>query len=387
MSDGRPEVTWWLGRGADPEMFRRNFAEPYLASDPPVALHVEYLGADSSERTLAALADGTAPDIVMIPRAGEFSRLARQGHFADLSGYGWTERVLPLARGIGSYGGRLYGIPRSAETMLLLYDRVMFAANNWRPPRTLDDLEALAAAMLSRGIVPFAAGSADVPQSVELLFSLVVNHHAGPGKVRGALDGEVPWTAFGESVELLRGWFDRGWFGGGYFTDTYTRGFARLGTGEAGMSPNMTWIFPVGDDVGVAPFPSPDFPLYVYGTASLIGINAKSKSIDAAASVLDRLFTNEVRRSFSRDLPGDWNLPLTDPDAAGLAACAQPQFAETAVALTEAAQDHRYGYATWSFFPPRTEEAVIAGFRDVIEGRVTAERYLAAVDDAFRAER
>jgi hypothetical protein len=36
-------ITWWLGRGADPGVFRRNFVEPYRASDPPVELRVEYL--------------------------------------------------------------------------------------------------------------------------------------------------------------------------------------------------------------------------------------------------------------------------------------------------------------------------------------------------------
>ena len=153
-------ITWWLGRGADPGVFRRNFAEPYRAGDPPVELRVEYLGADSEQRTLAALADGTAPDIVMIPRAGTHARLAREGHFADLSGYGWTRRVLPLALAIGTHGGRLYGIPRSSETMLLLSNRALFEAHDWRPPQTLRELDDLATAMQRRGIVPFGAGAA-----------------------------------------------------------------------------------------------------------------------------------------------------------------------------------------------------------------------------------
>ncbi|GAA2647235.1 ABC transporter substrate-binding protein [Paractinoplanes durhamensis] len=389
-------VTWWLGRGSDPDVFQRNFVDPYRASDPPVDLHVEYLGADSPERTLAALADGTAPDIVMIPRAGTFARLARKGHFADLSGYEWTGRLLPLAREIGTHGGRLLGIPRSSETMLLFYEKTLFATHAWQPPRTLGELETLATAMQARGIVPFGAGSADVPQSVELYFSLIVNHHAGPANVRKALLGERPWTTFTRSVALLREWFERGWFGENYFTDTYTDGFARIATGEAGMSPNMTWVF--GDipaafgeragNVGVTPFPTPwPAAFYVYGTGSLIGINAKSAAPDAAAAVLDNLFTNDVRRSISQDLPGDWNLPLTDPDADGLAACAMPQFAETAVALTSALQENRFGYSTWSFFPPTAEEAVITNFRDMIEGRMTVESYLTAIDEAFVIDR
>lgn len=123
-------------------------------------------------------------------RGGTFARLARQGHFADLSGYAWTARVLPLARAIGTHGGRLYGIPRSSENMLLLYDRVRFEAYGWRPPRTLNELDDLATAMQRQGLVPFGAGAADVPQSVELYFSLVVNHAAGPAQVKEAADGD-----------------------------------------------------------------------------------------------------------------------------------------------------------------------------------------------------
>jgi raffinose/stachyose/melibiose transport system substrate-binding protein len=382
-------VVWWLGRGTDPELFRKNIADR-------IDVDVEYLGADSQERTIAALADGTAGDILMIPRAGTMARLVKEGHFAPLDGYAWTDRVLPPARRLGTHDGRLYGLPRTSETMLLFHDRAVFAEHGWRPPRTPAELDDLAKAMQDRGIVPFAAGSADFPQSVELYFSLIVNHDAGPAAVREALTGARPWTAFRDSVERLRSWFDRGWFGDRYFTDGWVDGFARLATGEAGMSPNMTWVFGeipgvFGDRasaVGTAPFPSAeDRPLYVYGTGSLIGVNAASTDRDAAAAVLEQVFTDRVRRDFSRDLPGDWNLPLTDPDADGLRACTTPQFAELAIALTEAVTDGRYGYATWSFFPPRAEEAVIAGFRDMVEGRITVLAYLTALDDAFREDR
>ncbi|GIF00495.1 ABC transporter substrate-binding protein [Paractinoplanes rishiriensis] len=336
-------VTWWLGRGTGPGDFKRNFA------DHQPGLRVEYLGADSLERTLVALADGTAPDIVMIPRAGTVAGLARQGRLADLSSYAWTRRVLPLARAVCMHEGRLYGVPRSVETMVLFYDRALFRAEGWQPPHSLRELEDLAAAMQVRGIVPFGAGTADYPPSVELYFSLIVNHHAGPANVRAALLGRLPWTApvFRDAVELLRSWFERGWFGTTYFTDGWAEGFARIATGEAGMSPNMSWIFgeitEASGDVGVAPFPTLRdglaAPLYIFGTASVLAVNAASPRRDAAAAVLDRLFTNEVRRAFSRDLPGDWNLPLTDPDAAGLARVTTPEFAATAVATTAAVRD------------------------------------------------
>jgi raffinose/stachyose/melibiose transport system substrate-binding protein len=384
-------TVWWLGRGTDPALFRRLIADR-------LEVEIVELGADSQERTIAALADGTAGDILMIPRAGTLARLVREGHFAPLDGYRWTDRVLPPARRLGTYDGHLYALPRSSETMLLFHDRTVFAEHGWRPPRTLADLDELATAMLGRGIVPFAAGCADFPQSVELYFSLIVNHDAGPAAVRAALAGDLPWTAdvFEHAVTLLRSWFDRGWFGDRYFTDGWVGGFGRLATGAAGLSPNMTWVFGeipelFGDraaDVGIAPFPARDgTTLYVYGTGSLIGVNAAAADPDAAAAILERVFTTRVRRDFSRELPGDWNLPLTDPDADGLRAVTTPQFADLSVALTEALGSGRYGYGTWSFFPPRAEEAVIAGFRDMVDGRITVPAYLTAIDDAFRHDR
>lgn len=372
-------VSWWVGRGVDPAVFQRNFVD----RNRDLPLRVDYLGADSPERTLAALADGTGPDIVMIPRAGTFRQLAREGRFADLTDYGWTARILPAALELGSHGGRVYGIPRSSETMLLLFDNAMLP----EPPTSLKALSAVAGRMLRDGIVPFAAGCADVPQSVELYFSLVVNHHAGPAAVRDALDGNRPWTSFAGSMDLLRGWFDDGWFGDAFFTSTFREGFSRIATGEAGMSPNMTWVFgdiPDDLDLGVAPFPSLSHdvpsPLYLFGTGSLLAVNATSAHPDLAAAVLDRVLTETVRRDFSRELPGDWNVPLLSPDASGLYAATTPQFAATSVALTEAVAGNRFGYTTWSHFPPAIEAAVIAGFRDMVEGRLTIDAYLSGLD-------
>ena len=398
MTDGQPVVTFWLGRGASPEDFRTTFVIPYAAAGHDIGLHVDYLGADSQERTLAALADGTAPDIVMIPRAGTLAQLVRDGRLADLSTYAWTRRLLPMARALGTHNGQLYGVPRGAETMMLLYDTQLFESEGWQPPRTLPELDRLAAAMMRRGLVPFGAGTADFPASVELYFSLVINHYAGPAAVRDALDGRVPWTdgVFQRATGMLRRWFAEGWFGDRYFVDGWAEGFGRIATGEAAMSPNMTWV--VGEiprlfddraaQVGMVPFPGlrsglPD-PLYVFGTGSLLAINAASPHPDAAAYVLDQLFTNAMRRAFNHDLPFDWNLLLTDPDAAGLAEVMTAPAAAIAVALTEAVMDERAGYATWSYLPPLANAVVIDGFRDMVEGVLPVSAYLQTVDEAFR---
>jgi raffinose/stachyose/melibiose transport system substrate-binding protein len=165
-----------------------------------------------------------------------------------------------------------------------------------------------------------------MPESSELLWTLMVNHYAGPGQVRRALRGEIAWTSevFADAIELLISWFDRGWFGTDYFTQPIEDGLRHLTDGSAAMSPTMTGMLPAAEPaLKATPFPSlrADLPspLYVFGTASLIGINAATVVAESASRVLDALFTVEVRRRFSARTPGDWNIPLADADADTLA--------------------------------------------------------------------
>lgn len=213
----------------------------------------------------------------------------------------------------------------------------VLAALGVQPPRTLRDREDVADRALGSGVLPFGAGSADMPSVCELIWTLVVNHHAGPAAVRG----DLPWTSqvFVDAVEYLRSWF-----GTTYFEETITQGLSRVANGEAAMAPMMTGMLPEDcSKVGVVPFPllrqetaGLPQPLFVFATASLLGINSASPVADDAALVLDTLFTQDVRRSFSAAFPGDWNIPLADADAAALRAVSPSVFADSAVGLTEA---------------------------------------------------
>ncbi|WP_137982207.1 hypothetical protein [Streptomyces violaceusniger] len=181
-------------------------------------------------------------------------------------------------------------------------------------------------------------------------------------------------------------------FGDGYFDETIAQGLARVVGGTAVMAPAMTGMLP-GDcsQVDVTPFPSlrqevPDVT-FVFGTASLLGINAASTAADDAAGVLDALFDRNVRRRFAAKVPGDWNLPLAEADAQGLRAVAPAVFAESAIGLTRAVHGGRYGFATWSFFPPKAEALVIEQFRPLVEARITAQEHLAELQSVFARER
>ena len=353
----------WLGRGTDAAVFDAGFAQPFRASVTALELEYSFLGASNKSRLAAALGTGDGPDILMIPRPGDYADLVRQDAVLPLDGYaerfGWTERIVAPARAVGTRGGRLFGLPRSLETMGLFFDASLLRTMPHLRWGSIAELENSAKALMAAGLQPFAMGIADLPSSCEWLLSLALDHMGPSHDLAAALRGEAAWTATGliEALDRLRSWFDRGWFGNTYFTDTIGGAFARIGDQTAGFSPNGTWIFDTArevfrdrlGDLAVAPFPdiTPDaVPRYMLGTASMVGINRHSTVPDAAATVLDALFSVPTRRRFARISPGDWNLPVLDPDLGAPAQGVLPQFASMALGLDRALANDRYGYAT-----------------------------------------
>jgi raffinose/stachyose/melibiose transport system substrate-binding protein len=92
----------------------------------------------AQERTVAALDSGTGPDIVMVPRAGDFLALAGRGRLLDLTAYadrfGWGSRLFAPALRLATVGGRLFGVPRGSETMMLLFNPEVLGGG---PPASL----------------------------------------------------------------------------------------------------------------------------------------------------------------------------------------------------------------------------------------------------------
>ena len=67
------------------------------------------------------------------------------------------------------------------------------------------------------------------------------------------------------------------------------------------------------------------------------------------------------------NVPGDWNIPLADPGAEALKRLAPPVFANPAVGLSEAASHGHFGYADWSYLPPKSEHLVTVQRRALAE--------------------
>jgi spermidine/putrescine-binding protein len=117
-----------------------------------------------------------------------------------------------------------------------------------------------------------------------------------------------------------------------------------------------------------------------------MSINKNSANPDAAAAFLDYLYSDDFYDRISKDWPGDWNLPLTSIDEAKLTKNVSPIFAKTFTAFSKAVAQGNYGYTTWTFWPPATEDYLIHGIEQVWLGQITTADYLKKMQEIFAKE-
>ena len=400
-------LSWWYQRGADPAQQRAlqsDLVAPWNQAHPQSQVDVEFRGSNADQQIRMALLSGRGPDIVMTPGPTNMVPHARAGELLPLDSlikqYGWDKTLVGPVLKTGAYNGHIYGLPRTYESMVLFYNKTLFDKYGWRAPKTLADLQTLAAAMMQKGITPFGAGNADWRGANEWYITLVLNADAGPDNVYKALTGKMSWSdpVFVHSIALLRDWYQKGWFGKNYFSLTNEQGFANIADGSAGMSPNGFWAFQwvgshfnrTGQAPAIAPFPTlragVPYPVFPIGVGSTMSINKNTQDAAAAGAFLNAMYSGGFYLKINKDWLGDWNLPLTNLNPQQVASNTSPLFATAVSDLRDATANGHYGYATWVFWPPATEGYLIQGIEQVWLGQVSPTAFMTKANRIFQSE-
>ncbi len=400
-------ISLWYQRGGTPEQQRtlqRDLVDPFNAAHPDSKLTLDVRSTGGDKQIRMAVLSGRGPDVVMTPGPSYTLSLIESGHLLPLDPYiekyHLDQRILAPVLKTGLYQGKIYALPRTFETMVLYYNKTLFDKNGWQAPKTLGELNTIAEALQAKGLTPFSVGNGDWRGANEWHVTVVLNHCAGPENVYKALKGEIPWTdpVFEQAIALLDDWYQKGWFGKNYFSLTSDQQALLLAKGEAGMAPNGTFSFDfmtkafaqTGQELGVAAIPSlrdgVTYPLYAIGTGSTMSINKSSADPDGAAAFLDWMYSDDFYDKISKDWPGDWNLPLTSVSEAKLAKNVSPLFAATVTNFSKAVAAGNYGYTTWTYWPPATDDYLIRGIEQVWLKQIGVKDYLAKLQETFAGE-
>lgn len=358
--------------------------------------------------TRTALAAGEGPDVVRTPGPSFVFELAQAGQLLPLDDYvsseGWDDLFVDWALSLGEVDGTIYSLADELETLVLYYNKTLFEEKGWSPPSTITELYELAAVIHADDIIPFAHANAEWRPANEWHVGEYLNHVAGPDRVYEALTGQIPWTHpdFVTSIELLNEAQQNGWFGGGlefYYTSTFDEIRGLLGSGEAAMNIEGTWVaanldpnyftaensssgeanewdwVPVPSQTGAA--------IYSIGMGNTSSINRHSAHPEAVAEFLSYNFSPEVQAQLLRDC-GKAPAPvrLTDDAMEGV----DPRIAGIFIDLASASDSGGYGYTTWTFWPPKSDVYIYEQIELVWAGEITPEEYLQGLDEVFQEE-
>lgn len=396
-------ITLWLDSTSGSETAECRIAaavDPFNEQSDTVVVESR-LQPNRWQATQTALAGGEGPDVVYTPGPAFAVAVTEAGQLLPLdeyaTQYGWNERFAPWAMDLGKVDGTLYSIPNQVETLALFYNRTLFEENGWTPPKTVDEMMALAEEIAAADIIPFAHANQEFRDANEWFVGEYLNHIAGPDNVYAALTGEKQWTdpEFVEAITTLNEAQQNGWFMGGldrYYTTTFADANSALAAGEAAMKIEGSWTVAdlntffgdEGSEWGWVPMPSASGEaIYDLGIGSTVSINANAENPDAAAEFIDYLFSSETQARLVVEC-GD--SPASVPLEEGALEGVDPQYAEILVAQNEASAAGNYGYTTWTFWPPQTRTYLFEEIESVWSGDMTVEEYLQGVQATFDAE-
>lgn len=360
--------------------------------------------ADMINAVRPALAAGAGPDLVQTHGPAFVAEFALADQLLPLddfvADFGWDELFVPWALDLGRIDGKLYSLPQELETVVLYYNKTLFEANGWEPPTTMDELVALADTIADAGIIPFAGQAGECQACNEWYFTEFVNKIAGPDKVYQALKGDIAWDDpdFVLSIETMNEMMQKGhWMGAveNFLAADFTQFSTVFAEGEAAMNMEGTWFYgreaeyfgegtEHGNEWDWVPMPSATGDtIYSIGLGGTMSINRSAANPEAAAEFLTHYFSPEIQaRLFSecRLALGPIKISLEqlgDVD---------PRMAAIFADFSTASEEGRYGYTTWTFWPPKSDAFIYEEIEKVWVGDMTVEEYLQGLNEIYQEE-
>ena len=392
-------VTWWAETNADRDpVFQAKLVDAFNASQNEIELVMEFKeGLNDILRT--AMLSGEGPDIVETPGPSYVKEYQEAGLLQSMEGYssqfGWEDKLLPWSYQAGVFDGEFYSAPKTFETMIMLYNKTVFEENGWSVPTTLSEYEDTAANIKAAGMNVFAYGSTGWQPTHEHLAGMYLNSYAGPDNVYKALIGEKEWTdpEFTGAIELLRKHMVDDGYWSGSLENYYALGWddfhAMFASRGAAMMTIGTWTFgattagfaDISDEWDWAPFPvlrdGGDDPSYLLALGTTMSINGSSENPDAAAEVLNFVFSNkEIVLDMAADFQfGEFVVPLYFAED-DIRDSVSPQVKRYLVDFAEATGKGNYGYTTWTFWPADPGVHIWKDMEVVWAGDISVEDYM-----------
>ena len=319
---------------------------------------------DAVQVTRQQLAAGAGTDIIYADGPMTLRRFASAGYLEPLTKnieeYKWDERFYDWALSTGYQGGELYGLPKSYESVVVWYNKDMFADKGWSIPTDLNSFQELNKDIQAEGIIPIGFGASDYRAANEWALTLMFNAYLGADVMKEVLQGDRPWNDE-LVVEATNTWVDM-WRNGDVndresHAITNDDAWNMFNNQATAMTIEGTWAANrVSSDLqdfemGFFVMPSlregveENIPLALGGST---GVNANSKNKEEAIIFLDWL--HDLEASELEAKLGTFN-PLVDLDINKIEGL-NPIITDVFNTITSFMEEDKVGYASWTYWGP-----------------------------------
>lgn len=227
-------------------LVEQKIIDEYMAENKNVTIEVEALDEEAYKTKFKAYAMDGMPDVVSIWGQPSFldevldAGVLAELNEADYADYGFIAGSLEGFK----KDGKLYGLPRNTDIMLIYYNQKMFEDNGWAVPDTYEELTALCGDIRAAGITPIAMDGGDGWPMACFLTDILVKV-AGTDYadiVRNAVaTGDFTAPEMQEAIQILVDSAAAGMFQTGYDSQDYGTTMNLFTNGQAAMYCMGSW--------------------------------------------------------------------------------------------------------------------------------------------------
>jgi len=193
-------------------------ARRFEAANPGVRVVISTNPNDPYKTKLKTVGPNDFPDVFHSWGGGWLQSFVDVGYVADITDEvnAIMDQLNPALVNFNKFNGRIWGIPYTAGTTILYYNKDIFSRLNLQPPNTFADLERISEVLLANNITPFAL--ANRTQWPGAQHFVLLSMRLGGGDIFDrAQNGEVLFTdpVFVQAGDMLMDMVDKGWFPAG----------------------------------------------------------------------------------------------------------------------------------------------------------------------------
>jgi raffinose/stachyose/melibiose transport system substrate-binding protein len=386
--------------GGSRDASKKLYAE-FEAAHPGIKIKAEsYRFDDLAQLGKTALSSGTGPDVMYFDAGlAEAGELADAGLISPLDDYaakyGWSDRISKPILDWSTYDGKLYGLGLEGEFNAMFANDSLIKKAGLTVPTTYQDLLAFCRGGKAKGFIPIAYGQGPAVYAKDV-YAMVVNNTIGGDAVHSLVFDRQGVYDSPEMTGAISKWFkemnDAGCFPPGVNGLTVDNAALLFHGKKALMLAGGTWQIGDIDDkmpdqkTEMLAFPEVDGGagrFYPTGVGSAWIISSKSKSRDAAAQLLDFLFSPEAVKTWMTE--GG----IIPPVKTDLSALDLTPLIGQAAQLVQAGSDDKgsqLGYYIWPRWSSKLFNLFQDGSQAVTAGKMTAAEFAKKIQEQWTAD-